>query len=351
MKKKKKRRRAALSVGQLENELKNAAPLAEHFASELTRQIQELLDANYISPSIPVQQRVKTWASLAEKLDRKELTLKSVRDLDDLVGVRLILQFKRDASKVCDLIRESFKILEDYDTGDRLKTDQFGYSSRHLIVELPDSWLAVPSFKKMKGWRAEIQIRTTAQHIWAAASHTLQYKHEESVPDPVRRAIHRVSALLETVDLEFERVLEQRESYRSSAAQVATDTILNVDLLENLLNTLLPPANKKPGEEPYADLLPELIDFKISDPKRLSQLVKKNLPAALVNDAKYVTQARERPEEFPLLKTSQSRIDSGVFFTHIGLARECLQLEFGSAWTSYRDTKATKVARESTEED
>jgi ppGpp synthetase/RelA/SpoT-type nucleotidyltranferase len=30
------------------------------------------------------------------------------------------------------------------------------------------------------GLRAEVQVRTTAQHIWAAASHKLQYKHEES---------------------------------------------------------------------------------------------------------------------------------------------------------------------------
>lgn len=59
----------------------------------------------------------------------------------------------------------------------------------------------------MSGLKAEVQVRTVTQHVWAAASHVLQYKQEASVPLPVRRSIYRVSALLETVDLEFERVL------------------------------------------------------------------------------------------------------------------------------------------------
>jgi ppGpp synthetase/RelA/SpoT-type nucleotidyltranferase len=59
----------------------------------------------------------------------------------------------------------------------------------------------------------ELQLRTLAQHIWAVASHKLQYKREASVPVPIRRSINRVSALLEMVDLEFDRVLLEREQY------------------------------------------------------------------------------------------------------------------------------------------
>jgi putative GTP pyrophosphokinase len=325
---KKKKAKSALTISQLEHEFKDVVPLATHFADELTRQIQELVTANSLPLSIPIQQRVKTWASLSEKLDRKEIRLKSVRDLDDLVGLRLILEFKRDASKVCELIEQNFKVLQNYDTSDRLKTDQFGYSSRHLVVELTDSWLAVPTLSQMKGWRAEIQVRTTAQHIWAAASHTLQYKHEESVPAPVRRAIHRVSALLETVDLEFERVLEQRDSYRSEAGQVPPEATLNVDLLESLLDTLLPEPNKYPGEEAYAELLSDLAHFKIVNRKGLTELVKKHLPAAMAVDRLFVDQSRAHPDEFSG-QSSQSRQALGVYFTHTGLTRECLRKAFG----------------------
>ena len=224
--------------------------------------------------------------------------------------------------------------MKNYDTSDRLNTDQFGYSSTHLVVELPDSWLAVPTFSQMKGSRAEIQIRTTAQHIWAAASHTLQYKQEGSVPAPVRRAIHRVSALLEMVDLEFERLLEQRESYRSEAGQVAPDATLNVDLLENLLDSLLPEHNKNPGSEPYAELLRDLAQFKVVDRKGLTELINKHLPAALIADELQLEKLKEHPEEIPEL-SSPSRQASGVFFTHAGLTRECLREAFGKAVDAY----------------
>jgi putative GTP pyrophosphokinase len=125
----------------------------------------------------------------------------------------------------------------------------------------------------MKNLKAEIQVRTTAQHIWAVASHTLQYKHEESVPLSVRRAIHRVSALLETVDLEFERVLEQREAYRSQSITSRQDEALNTDLLEEMLGQLLPPDNKKKSGEKYGELLDDLMAFGIDTQNSLINLL------------------------------------------------------------------------------
>jgi ppGpp synthetase/RelA/SpoT-type nucleotidyltranferase len=114
-------------IRRLEEEFKAAAIVAARFGAELTRQVQELLDANSVSLSFPIQYRVKTWASLTGKLKRKELALKSLNDLDDLVGLRLILQFKRDVSKVWRLIKQHFKVLKSYDSGGQLGTDQFGY--------------------------------------------------------------------------------------------------------------------------------------------------------------------------------------------------------------------------------
>ena len=154
----------------------------------------------------------------------------------------------------------------------------------HLVIELFDSWLSVPTFADMKGLRAEVQVRTTAQHIWAAASHTLQYKHEESIPPPIRRAIHRASALLEIVDLEFERVLEQRENYREGVS-VDIDNQLNSDLLEKVLDSILPEKNKVLDREDYADLLEDLFYFDIKTQKQLIDLWKKHRSASLKEDS------------------------------------------------------------------
>jgi hypothetical protein len=133
----------------------------------------------------------------------------------------------------------------------------------------------MPTFKKAAGMRAEIQVRSGAQHIWASASHILQYKQERDVPPPVRRAISRVAALLETVDLEFERVLDERAVYGSQKkSETATDE-LNVDLLAKVLDEELPSENME-TEERYAELLPELLFFSINTPKKLRELIAKH---------------------------------------------------------------------------
>jgi ppGpp synthetase/RelA/SpoT-type nucleotidyltranferase len=199
---------------QLEQEYQALRPVMEGFSKELTNQLQKLLDDAGISLGFPIQSRVKTWDSISEKLERLPRRFKGVKEIQDLVGVRIILLFHRDIERTGALLANNFQVTRQYNTMELLGADRFGYSSVHYIVELPKEWLAVPTLAKMGGLIAEIQVRTLAQHIWAETSNKLQYKQEESVPPAVRRAISRASALLETLDLEFERVLIERDAYR-----------------------------------------------------------------------------------------------------------------------------------------
>ncbi|HEU0053132.1 MAG TPA: RelA/SpoT domain-containing protein [Longimicrobium sp.] len=325
----------------LEAEYRIVAPLAQRFAAELTHQLDRLILDRSISLSIPIQSRVKKWESIVEKIDRKSLPLKSVRDLPDLVGVRLILQFRRDISAISEMLIQHFSVVERDDAQERLKDDQFGYSSIHFSVELPDVWLAVPTLSEMRGLRAEVQVRTTAQHIWAAASHTLQYKQEDSVPPPVRRSIYRVSALLETIDLEFERVLEQRDSYRSTAALSSPDAPLDVDLLQQILDEILPAENKS-RSEPYAELLEELHAFEIRTRKQLESILKEHRGAAILEDKRTANRipefARNRSMEM------HGRPTNAVWFTHVGLTRNIFKLEYGTRWEKFFTEKKLKRA-------
>jgi len=325
---------------ELESEYSYIAPLASRFADELSHQLQQLLDNNLVYLSFPIQLRVKSWQSISEKLQRKSFSINKINELNDLVGLRLILQFKRDIDKVCSLINTNFEVIEQYDTSERLRADQFGYSSIHFIIELPEKWLSVPTLAKMKGLRAEIQVRTTAQHIWAAASHTLQYKHEESVPPPIRRAIHRVSALLETVDLEFERVLEERETYREEPINVQSDEILNVDLLEKTIDSILPLKNKV-DDEMYADLLEDLINFKINTPKMLLEILNKHKDKVLLEDAEMVQEQLSKQDK--MTDEFKSRLSAGVFYFHVGLVRRIMANNFGEKWKTYMKAKNNKI--------
>lgn len=274
-----------------------------------------------------IESRVKSWPSIAEKLQRPGLVVPALAAMQDLVGLRLILQFRRDVDKVCSIIETSFDVVRRYDTGHRLKEDQFGYASIHFVIRLKREWLAVPTLAELGDLTAEVQVRTTAQHIWAGASHLLQYKQESSVPTELRRAVYRASALLEMVDLEFERVLLEREAYRARIAESSpeSDGALNVDSLEKTLDALLPQANKTSAEE-YDELLRLLTKCKVTTGAHLERLWAETKGAVLANEESRVKHNRK------LLAggrspagTRSERAAAGVYFTHSGLVRVALR--------------------------
>lgn len=295
-------------------------PFAEKMRIAVRDQLDALLQDNNITLGTPLESRVKTWDSLSEKLQRRSMAATGVAAIHDLIGLRLILLFSRDVDAVCDLISETFTIESFSDVGTRLDDTQFGYQSRHFVITLPATWLSMPTLKGVGSLQAEIQVRTVAQHIWAAASHKLQYKHEQSVPPPVRRAIHRVAALLETVDLEFERVLQGRESYRQDDSQ-HVNALLNVDNLSSTLAEMFPPGNKGDSED-YDDALKNLAEHNITTVDDLKAIISKNLEAVLKEEARFLANPK-------LGHTSKERRKRGVFFTHVGLLRSAIGFEVG----------------------
>lgn len=240
--------------------------------------------------------------------------------------------FRRDVSKTAGLVGDFFKVLDQYDTQERLKSDQFVYSSTHMVVQVPESWLRVPTLEALSGWKSEIQIRTLAQHTWAAASQTLQYKEEDSVPQTIRRSIHRVSALLETVDLELERVLDERANYRFDIHIRETDEELNVDLLERTLDSLLPEQNKRAGEN-YANLLEELRRLDVLTAQRVRQIWEKHKDTVVTREKETIQRRIDKLSESGTLVGATperlERLKSGVYFSHVGLTRVALEEEFG----------------------
>jgi ppGpp synthetase/RelA/SpoT-type nucleotidyltranferase len=284
---------------------------------------------------------VKSWDSINEKLERVSLKINSVNDLQDLVGLRIHLLFNKDSDQVLNIIRKSFTVIREYNTQKRLKEDQFGYSSFHFVISIPETWLSLPTLAGLKGYKAEIQIRTLAQHIWAEASHFIQYKMEASVPPSMLRSIYRVSALLETIDLEFDRLMEERERYRKEIKTTKKDNTLNVDILEETLDELFPKKNKDTQDkEDLSSLLEELNFFGITTYKQLKALINKHEKLIFRDEAEYVKQSAETLHKGKqIVGTSVERIKEGVYFTYVGLARTALTCEFGKNFTNYLSKK------------
>lgn len=326
----------------LKNEYVAVEPRAQRLRTALLHEIDQLLTSQDLALGVPLEARVKSWESLQEKLDRKALELDGVVNLDDLVGIRAILLFRSDLPAALVALTRTFDVISMEDTSARLADSQFGYQSQHLIVRLPASWSNIPSFKGLVDLRAEIQVRTLAQHIWAAASHKLQYKQEQSVPPPLRRTIYRISALLETVDLELDRVLEERRNYTAQVPTASPEQTLNVDLLASVLDAELPRANKSESEN-YNSLLSDLLELGIRTSGDLLKLLTSHKTTIQKKEKERLQKAfSDHAAGEKLIGTTPERVVKGVFFTHSGMVRTALRAEFGDKQVSALVVKRLK---------
>jgi hypothetical protein len=141
---------------------------------------------------------------------------------------------------------------------------------------------------------------------------------------------------LETVDLEFERVLADRDKYRATletSAPVSSEE-LNVETLQRILRDSWPASNKGDGED-FGNLLTELQEFKITTPKHLKALISKWHDTVLKTDAGIVKEHLNNPDQ-PRFEDETERLKAGVFYTHAGLTREALTLEFGQRYRDFQ---------------
>lgn len=293
----------------------------EALCIEIKEQISHLLEEKGVKLGFAMDHRVKTWDSILGKIEKYDISIQNISEINDVAGIRIVTLFKRDIGVVCGIIDELFNPPRKEDTHKRLSENEFGYGSIHYELSLPDEWTSPPTKRRFRGLFAEVQVRTGSQHIWAASSHLLQYKNQDDVPQPLRRTINRVAALLETVDLEFERVLEERIEYKESGV----DDDLNVETLMRLLEASFPAENKDKSE-PYSRMVTELSSLNVTQVSRLKEIINKHYEDVIKQDKIAVETVRDGKPGF---RTTRSRVDRGVFYTFAGLLRSILVLEFG----------------------
>lgn len=319
----------------LRDDYEKRVAAARRLGAELSRRIEELLGSEAIVPSVPVHYRVKSLESVIAKVNRQpgNQTLDSIRDF---VGVRLVIQFLNDITPTSELILRNFNVAEHDDKSKQLHDDQFGYVSSHFVVQIFNDG-ADPDRPRY----AEIQVRTMAQHIWATASHELQYKREKDVPAQLGRATNRLSALLEVVGAEFGRLFEDRATYiRSIVASLPDEFALNVDTLRQTLGALLPSANKAVQDD-YAVLLHDLARQGIQKVGQLRLLIAQQRDNALAFDKEVAERERTRLSrhgiQIPTIdRPVAMRLELDAFATHTGLVRVMLEYQFNDHYKEKR---------------
>jgi ppGpp synthetase/RelA/SpoT-type nucleotidyltranferase len=179
-------------------------PVYEKFAVLLSQILQKAVDQlGYLAI---VQVRAKKVASFSNKIIMKDKYQNPLSDVTDLCGGRVIVHFQSQVAAVCEFIKNNFTVDEanSLDLKSRLKVNEFGYRSVHYVITpKKSSILGIPVKNEFRNLKAEIQVRTLAEHVWADISHDRLYKTDLTIPEEWKREAARLSAILENADNTF----------------------------------------------------------------------------------------------------------------------------------------------------
>lgn len=180
--------------------------------------------------------RVKDFDSFYEKANRLvDGSFKypdPMREIRDLVGLRVVVIAQRHVGEVCELIRKSLDVVEEEDKAAKLlQSGQLGYESYHLICRLGDKRAGLAEYEGLCGCLCEIQVRTALQHAWAENEHRIQYKKSKE-PELTKRFL-RLAAAVSAADEEFDRIYEINEKLEANAKAAEGEAAADVDDAED----------------------------------------------------------------------------------------------------------------------
>lgn len=217
---------------------KSQQPIYDQLAQYLQGRLKEMCSELEIYPII--MGRSKSLESFAGKICRKGKNYKNpLNELTDLCGVRVITHTLDQVDQLSKVIEQEFKIdkMNSVDKQGELDLKEFGYLSRHYIIQLKHvpEIPGVPAneCQQLVGLKAELQIRTLAQHIWADIYHELGYKNEFKLPRQWAREFARLAASLENCDQIFQEIKNDLSAYESSYGAYMNDEELE-ELAEHL---------------------------------------------------------------------------------------------------------------------
>jgi len=197
-------------------EYKECHPIYSALGSKVEHTVKRLCK------NIPIHQitsRVKTKTSLAQKIIKKD-KYRSLDDITDILGLRIITYFEDDISKIEEILNREFTVdwSNSVDKGN-IEIDKFGYRSIHFILQISEHKAKTIEYADYKNIRFEIQIRSILQHSWAEIEHDLGYKSFTDIPQKAQRTFYRVAALLEQADIEFTKLKKEIHEFENSVSK------------------------------------------------------------------------------------------------------------------------------------
>lgn len=294
-----------MDTGALEALYHSLAPQCEIALAEMGRILSETVEKSV--PAVQVKSRVKRLPSLIEKLHRKHVPmdlsqpLPVLRQLTDLLALRAVCPFLEDVDAVAEAAQSVFEVFEIDQKGEGRSFSEFGYSSTHLLVSVPES--LQHDYPMLANFRVEVQVRTILQDAWAEVEHELIYKvGAHPLNTLIRRKLASLNATLVLSDTIFQEIRDYQKTNISDLARAR----------ENFL------------DQAATDRLP-VLGSEVRNPQRrvsqaeIEKLLKKGLNAQIAGEMEDAVRIYSDLATLPLDNFTLS-----VVLNHRGMAHEAL---------------------------
>lgn len=145
-----------------------------------------------------INSRIKEPKSIIKKMEKKgyeKTYLNLIEKINDIAGIRIVCNLKDDIFFIRDLIKNisDIRILKEKDYVTTPK--ESGYSSYHMIVEVPVRLTQNTIYVK-----CEIQIRTLAMDFWASFEHKVKYKSDQDVSKKASKELVSYAKIINKFD-------------------------------------------------------------------------------------------------------------------------------------------------------
>lgn len=179
-------------------------PKYARFATQMLSCLQTQLRSRGIWAELSC--RAKEVDSLIRKLIKKPDH--SYESVGDKAGIRIVVRYKHEIDVVLKIVDDLLESSSPDHKVNSLGTNQVGYLSAHVDAKFRGNHEFSCEFPA-DTFRAEIQVRTMAQHLWSDMAHDAIYKNDEALnplPQKLVRRFHLLAGVVELADDEFDRV-------------------------------------------------------------------------------------------------------------------------------------------------